>query len=55
MSSGNKVKLEDGTIVDEPWSEWEFILKDGGSIKAKFTDKEIEKMKLENPEIKWTV
>lgn len=54
MNSGTKVvKLKDGTIVDKPWSTWTFITVDGERITGKFTDEEIEIMKLEPREIKW--
>ena len=33
--------------------KWEFTLDDGSTVIAKFTDKEIEKMKKDHPEINW--
>lgn len=37
----------------KPWDTWIFITADGERITGKFTDEEIEIMKLEPREIKW--
>lgn len=52
--SGTKVKLEDGTVINENWATWRFICKDGTFVDAKFTDTEIKDMMEKHPEIKWT-
>jgi hypothetical protein len=35
------------------YETWEFVLDDGTSIKAKFTDLEIEELKLKYPNMDW--
>lgn len=49
----NRVKLEDGTVIEANWSTYEFHCKDGTTVRAKYADYEIQKMKLQHPEIKW--
>jgi hypothetical protein len=46
---------EKGMLMNEKLKYlWEFELKDGSFIRAKFTDDEIKEMQIKYPQIRWS-